>query len=275
MAIRSKTQRTLLFGFIGSICLCGLVGIFCLLQGSLSNFAERVLLTTGIVGAASILALASAVPWELRRWHPLGAFGMAAVGMTAAYSIAIVWAEPRGGDWVWQALGVSWVCAVALPHIGLLSLARLKTQWRPILGVTVGLVALLAALIIVSILGKVDSEDWYHWVAIVAIGVTCGTISVPILHRISRMHAREAVQTTELALSLTCPRCSKTQTLGVGRSKCAACGLKFKIEIEENNCAKCGYPLYKLESAVCPECGTPIARPEVAAASALPVPNSA
>ena len=33
---------------------------------------------------------------------------------------------------------------------------------------------------------------------------------------------------------------------------------RFVIEIEENVCEKCGYPLYKLESAACPECGTAV-----------------
>ncbi len=62
----------------------------------------------------------------------------------------------------------------------------------------------------------------------------------------------------DMSLSLTCPRCSKTQQLGVGRSRCGGCGLRFLIDIEEEHCGKCGYALHKLESAVCPECGTPV-----------------
>ena len=275
MAIRSKTQRSLLLGFIGSICLCGLIGVFCLLQGRLGDFEGRVLLTTAVVGAGAILALASAVAWEQRRWHPLGALGMAAVALTTLFTLACIWTEPRYNDWVWKVLAISWVFAVGLPHVGLLSLARLKNQWKSVLGICVALIGLLAWLIIVSILAEISSEDWYRGVAIVAIGVVCGTITVPILHRVSRIQIRESVKTTELALSLTCPRCSKTQTVSVGRSKCAECGLKFQIEIEEENCVKCGYPLYKLESAACPECGTPIARPALGTLRPAPVPNSA
>jgi len=43
MAARSATQRTLLLSFIASIAVCGLVAIFCLLTGSLSDVAVRVL----------------------------------------------------------------------------------------------------------------------------------------------------------------------------------------------------------------------------------------
>ncbi|RIK67980.1 MAG: hypothetical protein DCC66_11055 [Planctomycetota bacterium] len=43
------------------------------------------------------------------------------------------------------------------------------------------------------------------------------------------------------------------------RSRCGRCGLKFAIEIKEDNGRQCGYLLYQIQSAVCRECGTPIA----------------
>jgi ribosomal protein L37E len=275
MAIRSKTQRSLLLGFIASICLCGVVGIYCLLQGKLGSFEGRVLLSTAAVGAGSILALASAVSWEQRRWHLLGAVAMVVVGVSTAITVTFIWLDFWHSEWIWLPMAISWVCAVALPHLALLSLARLKSQWKVVRGICVGLIVLLACQIIASILWGISSDDWFRAMGVIAIGVTCGTISIPILHRVSRIQVREAVRTTELYLSITCPRCSKTQTLNVGHSKCAECGLKFQIEIEEENCAKCGYPLYKLESAACPECGTPILRPGLAASPVPAVPNSA
>lgn len=275
MALRSKTQRTLLLGFIASICLCGVVGIFCLLHGTLGYFEGRILLSTAAIGAGSILSLASAVAWEQRRWYPLGAVAMVTVGVATAITVTFIWIDFWHSDWIWIPMAISWVLAVALPHLSLLSLARLKTQWRVVRAICVILIVLLAGQIISTILFGINSDDWFRAMAIIAIGVTCGTISIPILHRVSRIQAREAIRTTELALSITCPRCSRTQTLNVGHSKCAECGLKFQIEIEEENCRKCGYPLYKLESAACPECGTPILRPGLAASSVPAVPNSA
>jgi DNA-directed RNA polymerase subunit RPC12/RpoP len=41
----------------------------------------------------------------------------------------------------------------------------------------------------------------------------------------------------------------------VGDSKCGNCGLKFRIEIEEPRCARCGYLLWQLTERRCPECG--------------------
>lgn len=270
MAMRSQTQRTLLLGFIASIVFCAAVGIYCLLVGQMSAFVGRVMATAGAVAATSILALIAAIPTELRRWHPIGPFGL--ISATAALGLSLIeiwapypWALPISRNGFEQVLGVSWVAAVMFPHLGLLSLARLRSQWNWVRRGTVLVVAVLALQISITIcFGDLVEDEWMRGMGVLAIAVACGTIAVPILHRVSAIRLREAVRTTELAVEITCPRCAKCQTLAVGRSKCAQCGLGFSIEIEEENCKKCGYPLYKIESAVCPECGTPIFRPAVA-----------
>ena len=260
MAMRSQTQRALLFSFIASIAACGLVGIYCLLLGNMGWYSERILGTTSAIGAASILGLAAAVPWERRRWHPVGLLGLLAVAAALVLVIVAIWSTFRVWDDYYKVMFTACVLAVALPHIGLLSLARLRREyeWVRIAGVVV--IALLAGQIIVSILAEIDDDVWFRGMGILAIMDVCATITVPILHRISAIRVHEAIRTVELALSLTCPRCAQTQKLPVGRSKCAGCGLKFSIEIEEEHCPTCGYALYKLESAVCPECGTPLVK---------------
>lgn len=257
-----QTQRSLLLTFIGSIAACGLVGIYCLLIGRIGWFEERILGTTCVVGAASILALASAVTWERRRWHPVGPLGAAAATVALVLAVVAIWAEPIERYWpyFYDALSLAWVAAVALPHVGLLSLARLRPgyEWvRRWTSVVVFLLALLIALVLLDFID--DSDLWLRPAGILAIADACGTIAVPILHRVSAIRKREEVRTVELTLALTCPRCQQSQTVPVGRSKCAGCGLGFRIDIDEGNCKKCGYPLYRLESAQCPECGTPIA----------------
>ncbi len=263
MALRSKTQRSLLLGFIASIAACGLVGIYCLAVGDIGELEARILLTTTAVGVASILALAAAVPWERRSAHPLGPIGIAAVAFALAYSIALIWfvPDPLFTDAVLKPYGVACVLAVALPLLGLITLARLRRQWTIVQTATVAVVVAFAAQIIATIIFEfADDEIWFRIMGILGIAVACGNISLPILHRVSQMQTREAVQTVALMLSLVCPRCGKQHALPAGRSACPDCGLKFHIEIEEDNCRKCGYPLYQLQSAVCPECGTPIAR---------------
>ncbi len=264
MAMKSQTQRGLLIGLVASIASCGLVGVWCLLVGNFGSFEGKVLGTTATVAGASILGLASAIPWERRRWHPVGPFGMACVAIAFVLVVVAIWSEP----WRWndrvlshnfeRALGIACVAGVAFPHIGLMSLARLRRDYRWIRFCTLTAVALLAIQIDITILLEPNDDAWFRFMGIVGIFVACGTVAVPILHRVSAIKKREAVKTVELALSMTCPRCELAQQLPAGRSKCSQCGLRFLIEIEEESCEQCGYPLYKLESATCPECGTPI-----------------
>lgn len=262
MAIRSQTQRTLLFSFIASISLCGLIGVYVLILGESNPLTERILASTAVVGGASILGLAAAVPWERRRWHPLGPVAMTCVAFAAVMLFLLIWL-----DQIWRSegfvrvMGVSCVLAVAGPHTGLIAMARLRRSYEWVRICTAVLIALLAAFLAGLIVEVVDDSDAMARVGgVLGIGVACGTIAVPILHRVSAIAKEDSIQTTSLDLSLTCPRCSTTQTLRAGRSQCAACGLRFRIEIEEEHCEGCGYVLYRLESAHCPECGRPIRR---------------
>lgn len=250
--------------FIASIVCCAAVGICCLLVGRVGSFVGRVLATTGTISGLAILGLGSATVWERRRWHPVGLLGTGAGVVTLVLTLAAIWVDwwrlraGPGEEVVFKSTGIAWVTTVALTHVGLLGLARLKRgyEWARVL--TVIAVVLLALQIDGAIITEVDSDWGARIMGILAICVACGTIAIPILHRMSRLHVREAVCTTELMLSLTCPRCQRVQQVAVGRSKCAGCGLKFNLEIEEEHCPQCGYSLYKLESANCPECGAPV-----------------
>ncbi len=261
MALQSQTQRTFLFSFIGSIAVCGLVGIYCLIIGNIGNLQVRVLFTTLSVGGASILSLASAIPWERKRWPPLGLCVMIAVAIALGFIFIAIWLEPpRPNEWFYKLLAYACVFAVGLPHVGLLSLARLRRQFEWTRWATISVIATLAGQIFLSILIEVDLEQWYRFMGVLAIVDVCGTIAVPVLHRISgiRVEADGYVVAERAKISLTCPRCKKPQTLPMGKSQCPECKLKFSIEIEEEHCHKCGYLLYKVESAICPECGTAI-----------------
>ncbi len=260
MAMQSQTRRSLLLGFIVSISLCGLVGIYCLIFGSFGRFEGRILASTATTAGVFLLGLASAMVWERGKWPLLGVLGLISAVPTLALTLAAIWLTLFPQPWE-EALGICWTVAVTLPLIGLLSLARLRSQYRWIHIATIVCVTLLALQIIATILvqprGKIE-ELWFRAMGILGILSACGVITVPILHRVSAIRVREAVRTVELLLSLTCPRCELTQDRPAGRSTCEQCGLRFTIEIEEENCRQCGYPLYKIESAVCPECGTQI-----------------
>ena len=90
---------------------------------------------------------------------------------------------------------------------------------------------MLAAQICWSIVAEMDNEFWYRLMGVVAILDVCGTIAVPVLHRISAIPAGTGEMAT--TVSLTCPKCGKLQRLPMGRSQCAHCGLRLRIEVDE------------------------------------------
>ena len=269
MAMKSQTQRTLLFSFLASIAACGAMGTYCLLLGNIGQMEAKILGSTALIGAASILGLVGVLSWEQRRWHPLGMLGVFAAASALLLTMILIWSDELGlgrqvnSAEVWKLAAIAWVMAVALPHVSLLSFARLNRGYLWARRWTIVAIVALAVTVLLLILvePRYPDEDLYmRLIGIFAIADVCGTLAMPILHRVSAIRSREAVRTVELKLSLICPRCELTQTLAVGRSSCTQCGLRFAIEIEEDQCQKCGYPLYRLESAACPECGTPIAR---------------
>lgn len=247
--------------FLAAIGTCGALGAIALLFGQGSDFLERILASTAAVAAASILALAAAVPTEARRWPPIGPVGLALTAITLGLLLFIIWADFRWYDhkWLMKLLIVLCALSVAIPHAGLLAMARLHRGYEWARRMTlVALAALVGLLISVVVFEIPESDVWGRLMGALAILATCGTIAVPILHRMSRIRDRAAVEHIGLSVSLVCPRCGTSQAMPIGRSQCIQCRLHLAIAIEEEQCAQCGYPLFGLSGASCPECGAPI-----------------
>lgn len=264
MAMTMQARRFLLIAFIASISTCALMGIYVLLRGQMGTVEGKVLWTTALVCGASILALASAFLWERRRWHPIGMLGLLASVMALATALLLVWYRfPPGFRWwerTWGSLTFTvWVSAIALPCIGMLSFANIHRRFGWVRQGTVIALSSLAGMLMYAFLWQPHHsvlQVLNRYIGVSAILSVCGALALAVLHMVSRIESRESQRTTDLQVEIICPRCTTRQTLPVGRSACANCRLKFALEIEEEQCPRCGYPSYLLTSSACPECGT-------------------
>jgi len=261
---------------------------YVMVEGASSQTAERLLVSLMSVGLTSLLSLGVLFALSRARGRVPAVLALLGMPIMLGLQIGLTW-----DYWSWPEARLpeafclaSTAGVIGCVLVALLGLARLPAGWRWARPATQTCVVLLAA-----ILGVASMEHYLHLTSserrqielaaiVLGILVACGLLCIPILHWLNALRERAAV-TTRLVLSLTCPRCGLTQELMAGGAQCAQCKLRLRIEIDEEQCPKCGYALYKLTSTNCPECGTPIPgyqRPEASAAeeAAQPaVPSSA
>jgi predicted Zn-ribbon and HTH transcriptional regulator len=117
----------------------------------------------------------------------------------------------------------------------------------------------------------IDDEILARGLGVLSILTSCGSVVTPILWKVQAVRRAGSVDSVPLKvkIGLECPRCHEKQTLVTGPARCAACGLRITIEVEEPRCT-CGYLLYHLASDRCPECGREVAEADRWAVSTDP-----
>lgn len=163
---------------IGSFSIAALMGIAALLgAGSFGESEARVLLTTLVVGCASVCVLCY-LATAGTRWQAVGGIGSAVVLLPTVTSLLLVWSDWEDtGDGVLRAFGVGVVLAVTLAQVCLLlGVAGSRPNLRLVLGATVLLATVVAIIVSSLILGGDGSGDIWRVLGIVAILDVLGTL---------------------------------------------------------------------------------------------------
>jgi hypothetical protein len=178
---------------IGSFTIAALMGIAALLGGG--DFGEgeaRVLLTTLVVGCASICMLCylatAGTPWAAA-----GVAGAVVLVLPTATSLIMIWSDWDGDpEGLLKAFGVGLVGAVTLAQVCLLlTTAGPRGSLRLLLGATVVLACLVAAIVSGLILGEVEADGVWRLLGVAAILDVLGTLVTIALAKFAGRSASE------------------------------------------------------------------------------------
>jgi len=241
----------------------------------ISDFAGKLWMTGwGIetIGGLACLLLVNLGCGD-RRYFRWAGIVCCLVGFTIA--MLGIWQERSENDFLARIAALVLIAAVAMAHINLILMARLKASQQWLQWGTMGfsLAAGTSAAIAVLFTDPSRIEDSFllRIAAAGTIASGCGSLALVILSLFNRKPEHAAQVVTEYKeILLACPSCATRQRVNLGDSACRTCGLQFFVKVTEPRCAACGYLLYRLQSDRCPECGAPVGTQPAVEVPALP-----
>jgi len=203
-----------------------------------------------------VVAIPCADLLERRMARVLAGAGLVAAVVALGMVLICIWAEEVDNEAFGKATAIAGIAAFSFAHTALLVRVPGGGRLSGLLYGTMACVWLLAAMAAIAIIVEPQEEWWYRWMGAVGVLDACGSLTLLIVAKLRQVGRVEKLETTAGRVELRCPRCTVLQTVAVGASACTACGLKFRIDVEEPRCAKCDYLLWQLAERRCPECGT-------------------
>jgi len=177
-AVRTDVRRAVLAVTISSFSIAALMGIGALLGAD--DFGEtsvRVLLTTFLVGAASVVTLCCLVAVS-GRFHRVGVLGFLVTLGTATLGLVMVWSgsEELVED-LYETFGVAVTASLTLAQVCLLlGLAGARRSLALLMWTTIGLAIVVGGLVSALITGYDASDGFIRGLGVVAILDVLGTL---------------------------------------------------------------------------------------------------
>lgn len=186
-----RTRRIAVVAVIVSLSITAVVGIVSLLTGEFGELQSRVLGTTSLVGAFSVLALCH-LAVAGRPVRVVGFAGLALSAVALLFGLLLIWGD--GFDWqAFEWFAVFAVFAVSLAHANLLLLlaGRRQVAVRTMLVITLAAIACVALGIVMPLItdGRFpgdDFESYWRLFGVIAIVDVLGTIVLPVVAAVLR-----------------------------------------------------------------------------------------
>jgi hypothetical protein len=229
------------------------------LLGFPSNLDTVFSAVLGSVALAGYYVLAIPCEWlrEHRRWRPLPELGLACCIVGLTLTLGCVWASRTPPGPFGKATAIAGILAFSISHCCLLARISLGPSRRWGVAAVAACIWAVAGTAIVMIVDDNSGEPLVRLLGALGVADACGTFALLILASLRQVQNVTQLTTTVAEIRVSCPRCGTDQVMESGPSACRSCGLKFRIEIEEPRCERCGYLLWRLAERRCPECGTP------------------
>ena len=225
---RHGVRRIGLGVFFASVAVNAVLGIYALLAPNWGDTQTKILLTSLCVTGAVLLALANEPAWERRLLGPVPYAGATLGAAAFAMTIVAIWTETEN-ETAGKALGSTFTIAVACTVASLVALVRLPPGHEWVVRVTLGLLAIGAAMLAVTFWFGDDPPEFYlRTMGVVLIAFVAFAVTVPVLHWIDR-GALAAAEAGAGAVRF-CPHCGKKLAAEFGvQFECGRCGRGFTI----------------------------------------------
>jgi hypothetical protein len=216
----------------------------------------RSIATTAALAVVYVLLIPCCDLAHAGRWRPLPQAGVAVCAVAFGMTLVCIWAERTESKLFGELTAVGSVMAFSFAHQCLLGRVPIipAIKWLASLA-GIGLWAFAAMLSFAILTETLDDDVTMRLLGAVGVLDAVSSIALVIMVKVKGVEKIQGLESTPARLDIRCPRCEVQQVVDAGASKCASCGLRFRIEIEEPRCATCGYLLWRLPERRCPECG--------------------
>lgn len=174
--------------FFASVTINASLGIIALLAGDFGDIQGKVLFTSLNVSAASMLSLTMFPARERGHLGRVPNIGIVLSILGFALFVIVIWFE-SGEEVLWKITSSVLTFAIAAGYSCLICLFILPPRYLNVLKSAYGLVSLLSILIVGAIWSEPSGAIFPKIFGVLSILIAATTVSIPVLHRLSRTNA--------------------------------------------------------------------------------------